>query len=462
MISSKPSQPLGIYIGESFAEFSTAHQSKRVYLPKDPLKKSLPLWLKTLNFNESTTDLDVRVSYGFLERILSYKLGGTLAVLVTDGFEKWVDLRETAPWQNSMSNPDLLFPIRERISASGEVIESLDLTALEAIGEKLAQLSVKRVSVQFLHSNINRSHQELAENFFQKKGYEIFSPGNGADEAADWRRSLLDAGLSGTFEELTRELVDALNLSGFSYSLQFHSSMGGHYAAGSDSDSAGSPQNESSRNAKTRRVETMLSHYELAAEFLRRQGFRKGFYFGIEGFCEIEADIRESHWNSPWGKISVDHPRFRPMPIQPTSVLDVDRFGDLSFRAQGMGFEPGPICFGRGQSYQWIDLFSEEIKSLEIQSVSDLIVSQPQAKTTGTLMSLRKSAAHNSRDNQALLDFLKQQTLQLLLSRTLLCNESLIFGPLSPLIARSKILTRSQYASKVAIDSTYALSKSLL
>jgi hypothetical protein len=187
------SQTLGIYLGESFAEYSMAGKSRRVYLPKEPLKKSLPLFLKSLELqlNESEK-LHVRVSYGFLERILSFKLGGTLAVLVTDGFEKWADLRETAPWQNSMSNPDLVFPVRERISASGEVVENLELSSLEAIADKLAQMSVKRVAIQFLHSDVNPTHLKLAESFFQSRNYEIFSTSSSDDEVADWRRALLD------------------------------------------------------------------------------------------------------------------------------------------------------------------------------------------------------------------------------------------------------------------------------
>ena len=460
------SQTLGIYLGESFAEYTMAGKSRRVYLPKEPLKKSLPLFLKSLDLHLNEGEkLRVRVSYGFLERIISFKLGGTLAVLVTDGFEKWADLRESAPWQNSMSNPDLVFPVRERISATGEVVENLELSSLEAIADKLAQMSVKRVAIQFLHSDVNPTHLKLAESFFQSRNYEIFSTSSSDDEVADWRRALLDAGLSGTFEELTRELTEAITSTALEVELEFHSSQGFSYSA-SDSQS------------KSRRVETMLSHYELAAKFLRSKVAEQGFYFGIEGFCEINAKQIEKSWNSPWGRISAQHPFYKAMPIQPTSVLEVDGFGDLSFRNQGAGFEPGPICLGRGQSVQWLDLFAEDIQQLGIPGISELILETRSAKLNGTLMSLRKATNHSARDNQALIDNLKKQSIQLLYSRMLGKRRPLIFGPLAPLIISKNpipqvlLAVNSSASSSVALstawpiqtckDSAFALSQSLV
>ena len=89
---------VGLSIGPSFAELCAIGPGKTIsirnYLPKESLKDLLKKFRSQLGESEAQTPLRFQVQLRFLEKIFPTensitRLGGSVAQLVTAGFEDW-------------------------------------------------------------------------------------------------------------------------------------------------------------------------------------------------------------------------------------------------------------------------------------------------------------------------------------------------------------------------------------
>lgn len=340
-------QVIGLHIEPYFAEVCVrkagALQESRAlfYLPRQKLTPSLTKFLSELEVNEAV----VAVSFRYLERLAGFRLGGSTAQVVTSGLEQWsffnpglqnADGHVPRP-RPALCSPDLSFGVSERLSVSGDVLTPLQETELEAIADKLTLQKAKRVCLHFMHAPKNTSHQEKAAEFFRQRGFEVHAPvqSDDADEVPRWRLNTLQASLSGTFEDLKQEVAAALpeNLRGSKI----------HFLG---------------ENGWSEDRPTHLALCGTMADRLWSEHLKKPFVsLGLERWTVVDPSRTQKTWFSPWGPIPCEQPMREDLLIQPGQVLE--SVADFSEDPADGGFEPGPVCFGRGQKLLVFDLFGE-------------------------------------------------------------------------------------------------------
>ncbi|HRO68253.1 MAG TPA: hydantoinase/oxoprolinase N-terminal domain-containing protein [Pseudobdellovibrionaceae bacterium] len=352
-------QVIGMHIGSSFAEVCLMRENSKgqltqasepvyLYLPRQTLKSSLPKVLADARIDAAF------VTTQFLERLFDFRLGGSTAQVVTSGCENWPFLGSSAAqrgWLHpSKTQPiaarELSFPVEERIDSAGNVVTPMNEASLLAIAEKLKASEIKRVCIHFLNAPANPSHQTRAAEFFKTQGFDVFVPPtcDHLTEAHRWRRSTLEASFSGTFEEIRSDIEKGLEGLVAPDALFFRD-RGGFQSP-----------------AKTSRVgslfgldEILVSHFPKATAVLD---------LGLESW-RLVTRKKQSSWESPWGCIVAQGSARFDLRCQPTSLLEKDSSGDVVIHPKKEGFEPGPLCFGRGQKFLVFDLFSEELQKQE-------------------------------------------------------------------------------------------------
>lgn len=334
-------------IGISFAELKLQTDAKsgtkseansffkRIYLAQE----SLNIGLKKAWQEIGETPSSIVISSRYLEKILDAKLGGSVAQIVTKGFETWPILRQplnpghftvTPKRQEPLASKDLVFGITERVCASSEKLIAVDISELEFINSKLKLMSVKRVCINLLHSQISSNHQKQVAHYFKEQGFEVFAAdrlASSRDEMPAWRKNVINACLSGAFSELVEEikksLVDTV------CEISFLDSAGDEFL--SDKNFISNSLFAWTNLLKKRYADT----------------FDQVLFLGLEGWYLISTKKMSKFWESPWGLIELDSPEMKKLSIQPTQEITSTSWGGLGPGASELGYEPGPISFGR-------------------------------------------------------------------------------------------------------------------
>lgn len=343
-----------LQVGLSFAEIGLFENHalkarKRFYLPQEPLGNSLKkFWLEHGNPTELT------VSSRYLEKILDSKLGGTVAQVVTAGFETWPILRQPIlpasfdlkPFrQEALASKDLVFGIDERISSDGKVLKALQLSDLEILHEKFKSLLVKRICINLLFSHLNPEHQKKAANYFREQGYEVFAcirESSSLDEMPTWRKNVINACLSGAFTEHCEDLSKSLEE--FKAPLNFLDHL-----------------NQPFREDKNQIVGSLFAWISALAHDFKNQASHV-LYLGLEDWHLISLKEITNYWQSPWGRIESPMTLSNKLKIQPTLELTTGFFGGVSFSSYELGFEPGPLSFGRALKPTVFDLLNYQFQ----------------------------------------------------------------------------------------------------
>lgn len=339
----------GLNISPSFAEISLMQgpqllAQRRFYLPADPLSAALSSLFTDLGVSPD----ELRISSRFLRRVLDTKLGGTVAQVVTSGFETWPVIRqchrnrhfELLPKrQEPLASQELIFGVNERISSNGEVVTPLSLDELEQVAAKLKLTDVKRVVINFLFANKNPSHQKQAIDFFKEQGFIVFSNNrllNSADEVPAWRLNILNACLVGTFQDLKSTITKAIpHLS--EEKILFINSEG---------------------NLFSDDVDQVTSSHFGHAHLIQNLGQNKPvLYLGIDYWYLILPETEKS-WQSLWGPIEINKPKTFECNIQPSTEISGHPFYGFNFSENDIGFEPGPISFGRALRLTVFDILN--------------------------------------------------------------------------------------------------------
>ena len=336
---------VGLTLGASFAELCAIDSrgktlfSQRSYLPKEPLKNLFMAFQKTC----ATKSINLNVNLRALQKIFGTRLGGSVAQIVTSGFETWPVLRQPLIHQDFTMTPhrteplasqELIFGLPERVSCRGETIKNLDRESLEFISAKLKLMNVERVCLNLLFQHLNETNFRIAHDFFTAEGFQVFSqtrPETSRDEVTAWRTNILNACLAGTFQEIDEELREVLRGLEYDFRIQY---------LRSDKTLTTEPLNCL--------AETVMGWSSLLPET------RDVLFLGMEKWSYIRAQ-KLDRWKSPWGSVEVSHRDQQDLSIQPTSLLEKDFYNQVSWTHEAT-FEPGPMSFGRSQKPLWIDL----------------------------------------------------------------------------------------------------------
>lgn len=421
---------LGVSVGESFAEFSLVQNpasfstmkvlaQKRSYIPREGLKNSLQQFLIQ---NKETTPEAAFFGLRFLEKLLDYRLGGSVAQLVTEGFENWAQLRSESSDLQPLSSPELIFSIQERISVRGEVVKPLALEQLTAITEKMKAAECKRICIHFLHSNTNPAHENQAATFFREQGFEVFVPEKteNSDEVSRWRKNTLNASISSTFVELKENILEACKDILPSEKIYFLTGDGKLFQEEGD--------------------KRLSSIFAADAAMATVCGGAKAdiLYLGLEKFSLLSCQKWNTSWQSAWGLVENSQPYMKSLSLQPTAGLALNAFSHLDFTSQVEGWEPGPMTFGRGQKPTFMDLWSESADVQAIDGLKDRIVPAGQQRFKNALLTLWKTCRLKDKEMKEVVKELRHLSTQTVLLESLLNRKSgtlLVTGPLTPLFA---------------------------
>jgi N-methylhydantoinase A len=418
---------LALYVGESFAEAHLSHNQKTVhfhrwYLGKEGLKGGLQKLLQETGVQKLEKAF---VASRFPEKIFSYRLGGSVAVLTTKGFENWPAARQPGHAKvGPLSSMDLLFPIDERTNAHGVQEKELSAETITEVMEKLKLKQAKRVCIHFLNAGKNPANQEKMKTALLAENLEVFIPDTHSpqtDEAALWRKNILNASLSGTFEEIQEEIHGALKA--FLPEGQRASFVSG--------------EGHLFDKENQHRLSSLWGAPHLWARNLKRDGKFDILYLGLEQFTLLHPEKRNSTWQSPWGKVHNAQVKTRILSLQPTTSIEMTPWNELGFSKTNVGFEPGPMFMGRGQVPALLDLWAAETAG--IKGVEERHSAQGMQKFKNQIWALNKSTAHPLDSEDKMILSLRHTALQKMALDILLHAEHkkiLCLGALAPLFGK--------------------------
>ncbi|MBC7370513.1 MAG: hypothetical protein H7326_03050 [Bdellovibrionaceae bacterium] len=415
---------LALYVGESFAEVHLSQNNKelhfhRWYLGKDGLKGGIIKFLQEKSVGPIAKAI---VASRFPEKILSYRLGGSVAVLTTKGFENWPGSRQPANAKaGSLSSMDLLFSVDERTGASGITEKIPDEKEIAEILEKLKAKQAKRVCLHFLNATQNPANQNAVKAKLIEAGFEVFTPEASRpplDEAATWRKNILNASLSGTFEEIQEEI----NLA-----LKDHLPEGQRALFVSGEGQLFDKENQ-------HRLSSIWGASQMWARNIKRKDKFEILYLGLEMFALLNPTKSDLNWISPWGPVRSQRIKNHVLCLQPTTPIELTPWTELAFAKTSVGYEPGPIFMGRGQVPTMLDLWGADTEG--IRGLDERRTAQGLQKFKNQLWALNKSTGQPLDTEEAVPLSLRQLALQKMAADIILHAESkslVCMGALAPL-----------------------------
>jgi hypothetical protein len=220
----------------------------------------------------------------------------------------------------------------------------LDPQELEDIAAKLTEKKIEKVCINFLFSDKNPAHLNQAVDFFKTKGFDVYSTSaneknvdKNTDEILSWRKNLLNASLSGTFKEIRSEVLNACAEVIPENQIFFFDGNSNLF------------QDDLSRISSS-----LFGPAQALTEFYQNK--KQVLVLGTEKWYFLKPQNRNSTWQSPWGPICGEVPYTQSLKLQPTTELVTDLYDQISWGKQNLGYEPGPMSFGRGLNPTLLDI----------------------------------------------------------------------------------------------------------
>lgn len=356
---------VGLFFGESFYEVILTERpsdsivfSGSFFNLKDPFKTKFPKLIQGL---EDIKINSVYVSYRYLERIFKFKLGGSVAQVVTQGYESWLSLHQhnksetlfTLKAPPDLSSVDMIFPIKEKVSASGNIEIPIDADELLELVAALKKKETKRVCLNLVNSEKNTTHRDQIKKVLEDSNFEVFDSLDLGDESDiySWRSSLIEASLAGTFNEMKSEISESLS--------PYVEATAIHFVS-----------NNHATKKNTRNILSGLSaledaFFDFAKTKIPVPDQFDVLHLGLENFSIWLNE--DACWNSPWGRTSLQTKKRIDLKVQPTNSFHLNPFEEVEISAVEESFEPGPMCLGRGKIPCVYDILNSESAAPELQ-----------------------------------------------------------------------------------------------
>ncbi|MGZ3806156.1 MAG: hydantoinase/oxoprolinase N-terminal domain-containing protein, partial [Pseudobdellovibrionaceae bacterium] len=310
---------LALYVGESFVDAHLSRNQKSIhfsrwYLGKEGFKNGLQKFFQEAGVTQVSK---AHVASRFVEKILTYRLGSSVATLTTQGFESWPSIRQPLLQKvGPLSSTDLVFSLQERCTAQGEILQEVSSEEIAEVVKKLRQKQAKRICIHLLNAYKNPHNQNKIKEALVNENFEVFTPefdAENTDEVSDeisrWRKNILNASLSGTFEEVQEELNAGLKAF----------LPEGQRALFLSAD-ATLFDHESNQ-----RLSSLWGAYGAWATHLKRQRSDKFnlLYLGLEQFSLLNPENIVPTWNSPWGIVHAPQVQNQLLCLQPTTAIEL-------------------------------------------------------------------------------------------------------------------------------------------
>ncbi len=205
---SEPS--IALYIGESYASLAVFDLQnpqkpknlfeKLVFLPQISLKTLLQQTKQALPDLFADSEIkNIFVVTRYFDRLKNFRLGGSVAQVVLEGFENSYATTNTKAL--SLAASQLM------ISIPRNKVATLDIAYLELELERLRKINpeTNKIVIQLPEEQFSSSQKELVITFFENNGFKVFDCINPYN-LGQIRRTLLNAGSEGTKEEILTDL----------------------------------------------------------------------------------------------------------------------------------------------------------------------------------------------------------------------------------------------------------------
>ncbi len=104
--------------------------------------------------------------------------GAKTALITTEGFRDVIEMRSESRFEQydlDLTLPEPLLPrqqrytLRERVSATGDVLIPLERAEVEALAEQIAMADYESIAIGLMHSYLNDAHEQLVREVFAAK-----------------------------------------------------------------------------------------------------------------------------------------------------------------------------------------------------------------------------------------------------------------------------------------------------
>lgn len=287
--------------------------------------------------------------------------GARVALIATAGFEDVLRIgRQTrpelynffVPLPRPIVDPAMTIGIRERLDASGAVIEPLDEAALEGLPAKLKALGAEVAAVCLLHSYVNPAHEQRVAERLRREGWLVSVSSEVLPEYREferWSTTAVNAYVAPLIDRYLERLE--AGLSRRSSGTNAAPSEGGLSIMQSNGGSI------SSTLARAEAVRTVLSGPAagvVGAQSVSKQaGFPRLISFDMGGTSTDVSLVDGRIATSTDSRIGDFPVRLPVIDIHTVgagggSIAYVDSGGALRVGPRSAGSQPGPACYGVG------------------------------------------------------------------------------------------------------------------
>ncbi len=344
---------LGIDTGGTFTDFVLMEKNrlkvhKVLSTPSNPALAIIQ-GLKEMGVLKAETDIihgSTVATNALLER-----RGARLAFLTTAGFEDLLTIgRQTrrelynilVEERRPLVQREFCWGVPERVAYDGQVLEPLDLKALEKIVRQLKQKKIEAVAVCFLHSYANPRHEKAVRTRLSREKIQVSLSSEVLPEYREFERAsttAINAYVAPLMERYLHRLEQELPLA----RLRIMQSNGGCISASA---------------AAHKPVTTILSGpaggVVGASAIAFQAGFRRLISFDMGGTSTDVSLCDGAIMTSTETEISELPLKLPVIDIHSVgsgggSIAYLDEGGALRVGPQSAGADPGPICYGRGE-----------------------------------------------------------------------------------------------------------------
>jgi hypothetical protein len=387
-----------LYLGESFAEIGVISatgliQSRRWYVGRGPVTRGLSQFLTEHNQTPLSEMLIVNKStLGVLRR----RLGSSTAFLVTAGFENWLTMNRPIRQKHftvhaeraaSILDSSMIFGLSERMSPEGKPEKPVETADLEFLAAKLKLHSVEEVAVGLLHSGRNPLHEQHVGQFLRDQGFRVHlsSDLSRHDYEVDrWWAAITNAYLGHRHREILTEVKTAMQESGhLTADLKV---VGGQGLI--EPEANGAP------------LDTLFGSLFVLNKWRQRRNSQALLYLGVEDFFLFDGRWPErKSWRADYGPVGAIHPAYLRVDLQATQLVQKSFWGVASLSRHEGGFEPGPMCLGKGLVPQYLDILWLLGRIDNLPGLSDRWSEKSRARIEEALTALARETGQRQRSS---------------------------------------------------------------
>jgi N-methylhydantoinase A/oxoprolinase/acetone carboxylase beta subunit len=345
---------IGVDTGGTFTDFFIEKDGTVAIqkIPSTPASPALAILEGIAPYINSSTSPSVIHGTTVATNSLLEKKGGRIALITTKGFEDVLFIgRQTRARLYSLLGEIRIpllqrkhcFGVEERIHADGSVEKALSPLEMEILAKKIKKLGIEAVAVSLIHSYKNSVHEKKIANIMNKDKFMISISSQILPEYREYERALattVNAYLMPVMSRYLTELETRLK----GTKLRIMQSNEGHILPST---------------AKEEPLRTALSGPAggvVAAHYLGKSaGFRNMITFDMGGTSSDVSLIDGAINRTTEGRIGEFPIRLPMIDIHSVgagggSIAYCDEGDALRVGPQSAGADPGPACYGKGNT----------------------------------------------------------------------------------------------------------------